>query len=1609
KTVVSTKPYACNRQIDSIVDSLLATAGDKSEQVREAVAESLFNLGKQEPNMVVSLAVAYLGQHSKHPQPHRVCILNALHRIFTNVEHEFPSDLLSEAVQQCVLELTATKEVIPEWQTAASEVLVALSTKYCNAVMEKLMEKVQPGTTPHFFVVQTLANMAVNNPFAMIPFLPVLLSTLLPQLGSVKLDNMRWVFANAISRFCEAIVEYIANPDRAPDPNVRRETFTAEVTSAYDFMFSNWLMTAKEARLRVAIVDALGNCAQLLAREKLAEQLPRLVHGMLALYKKHPEPFHISRALANVLIAYRQLREPEAPLPLPPQDLEQLLTALFAQETAAQAATEAPTPLALKNQNEVFRCFGLICSLAPDRTVAFLVPRLEGNERSKLAALALLRHIVGACHDALADRSSLILSATKSAISDSSPKVKRALAQAVIVMAAHGYLGLEGGRLLLQFVLQGCADKEAGQLCSNVLQLMSSTVSGSASFLFPTLLEFLIPPEFADAAEAVCRAVHTLFQEQLSPADTVIDYDVAHGLPKPQALLARLLALAGRPSARSGHALRALACLAPNLHENLASLTDLVVPKLCEFLDGDLPDDAQEKWHQLMLKTVKKLGEHLNDVEYVTSLAQQLVEQASAVGRDPAEKQFGNSLAGVLLTYCQRREVVVQLLDSIWTACRHTDPADRAAIAKTAGLVATAHMDSVLERLAAYAKGRDAEGGGGGGGGGIVGFLKKATSSSGASPQERLSVLLACGQVAAQAPKHLLVSRLETDIMRHLRPYLAAKDGGGRESKRALLETLALVAEAVHPSRLGRQDYELKERDEMLKYLQAVLHAETPSALHHPDQQADLREPAMRALRRLQQLRPLPADSEAADLLREAARSVVSLPLDGGVKKAKFDEATEARVTSAVEAAAQLLETLLMEQPTWQQLERLLRLLLDEFAAAVPDLERERALHLAKRLLAAFHQHLLDCLDRPAKPVSRDPDLGGLVGGLVPRVTDPAIPVRELGLRCIELLLKLSLIYYEQEESVNISSSVSVISERLHRSDSNVMFQAVSDVGKLALRVLEPRPQLASLVTACVDGLREPRTDCASAACVLLGNAVKSRGAELYSEVDSLVGLMGTALARLDRDVPARTGLLRAVRSLCQHHLLPVLNCLLHKDLPWPDSDQELWHQLASVDAHKCLTTLLDTLTSALPYEEKADSRKAATKLPQAAVTAIGILSEPECSADAVLGQFYRLLLALSLAASVHCSVDSGANPEAIQLALRRFLAGSGCHEVLEDVTWAELRRGANWQAAMSALLAGALRCRPQAAAELCAATLGHVQAAHECHRLTACLLAEQLLPADPAGSDNLLSALLTRLADQSAGVRRAALRAMAASAPRCARAHATSLLSACLNGIDDRDDAVCAAAMAALSGLLGCLAEPDLRPILVNVCLRTRACFEREAADLRRAAFALLAAFCSPEQFATGPSEAVLTEQAQSSLVPLLLHSSDPDPDAATEARRALSVLLPLLRAPGLSEALERHLRPGCWHPGEAAHAVSRQAQPERVPAYAAACLAYFRSAWPELRAAAALLSGCLLLNCTEAALRSQSVSAEHVCACLESLLKDPAAPVRIGAAQALSLLHSY
>ena len=56
------------------------------------------------------------------------------------------------------------------------------------------------------------------------------------------------LFLSALSKFCEAIIEYLANIKTAPDPAIKAEQFAGEVFSAWEIFFNVWL-ASKEAKV----------------------------------------------------------------------------------------------------------------------------------------------------------------------------------------------------------------------------------------------------------------------------------------------------------------------------------------------------------------------------------------------------------------------------------------------------------------------------------------------------------------------------------------------------------------------------------------------------------------------------------------------------------------------------------------------------------------------------------------------------------------------------------------------------------------------------------------------------------------------------------------------------------------------------------------------------------------------------------------------------------------------------------------------------------------------------------------------------------------------------------------------------------------------------------------------------------------------------------------------------------------------------------------------------------------------------------------------------------------------------------------------------------------
>lgn len=71
--------------------------------------------------------------------------------------------LANDLRQLAVKEMSSDKEVVPDLQGAASQVLVSLGMRFPNQVLEELMSRFTPGQLPHYFIMKTLGDFVIAN------------------------------------------------------------------------------------------------------------------------------------------------------------------------------------------------------------------------------------------------------------------------------------------------------------------------------------------------------------------------------------------------------------------------------------------------------------------------------------------------------------------------------------------------------------------------------------------------------------------------------------------------------------------------------------------------------------------------------------------------------------------------------------------------------------------------------------------------------------------------------------------------------------------------------------------------------------------------------------------------------------------------------------------------------------------------------------------------------------------------------------------------------------------------------------------------------------------------------------------------------------------------------------------------------------------------------------------------------------------------------------------------------------------------------------------------------------------------------------------------------
>jgi hypothetical protein len=1037
----------------------------------------------------------------------------------------------------------------------------------------------------------------------------------------------------------------------------------------------------------------------------------------------------------------------------------------------------------------------------------------------------------------------------------------------------------------------------------------------------------------------------------------------------------------------------------------------------------------QKKWEDMVLKLLSKTLDEVDDEEWIYEIGCEMGNQISLYIGHPDEKNFLFKCIGIVLRKSTSRQFIQDHLNLLFSTVDHSNQTEREGCAMALGFCAASHLDAAVEKLQQVAKDDMVRK--------STGFLGLMKDKSEADVERVKSTVMLCyGQVTFFAPIGLITSRIEVNILRSINPHFAnVKDTSVKQN---LIRAVDLIGKSLHPNHLQTTDFVFQKRGDLLVHMQKYIKAE-PINVPITRETVSL---AMNACATLVMLEPQLSEAEEFDLVKTCTDAVYNLPIstmrDDKSSKGKSEAARKEEMEAADlllkltnDSLNKLLCEILVKRVTPTQLENITKHLEPWMVSANVN-ERDRSVQTLLIILTCY----IDKLTAVEGTVFVN--LGHLIARVTPRCTDRLVTIRKNAIDCLQFLLRIEARYKGAlaETKDQLLDAVSLLRERAEKDEPNALFSVVNDMAKVLARKL-PADQLSPFIYRLLDGLVDVENHSSSGACVVLNSFCRLRGGELTDEVPNLVKETITQLDRIT-STQTHTGTLRSLRTLTHHHLNLVVTTLLDFPLPLNKHVVETWQ---TIGQDKSLTNLsfdllLDILARSLPYNEKGQGQstsKTPTPVPKAVTCAFAELFRVEEVESLVQDHFARLFSAL-LVRIGSCAVIAETNKKPSEpscsscamTAMQELLKRSKQDKFLEHLNDVEVWR--KWESmtdteqfAEGLTLCAKALCdfAPKEVNKVISCLTPILSSLFESQRVVAAAFFAELINQQCLGDmtqvELLMNSLLGRLIDSSHVVRMLCVRGLgniASIGGEQLKRYSTTVLSAMMAGMDDKEDPedlITLEAMSGLSKILGEIDEAQIRPILINICLKIRPCFEKMKPGVRAAAFEL---FGNVSRFGDGPSRAPFLEQIHTNLMSLLMHLNEEQSEVALACKKALRKLSPLLGSSAVDSMFQKHLleHAQLLHYGEFMNDLSRLVIldfPDKVSFYTMGCIGFFKSVWKSIRSNSAMFVGFLLGNLPHQ--DRIAISKEHVCGALVLLLKDPAPIVRKKAGEAMSLLYDY
>ncbi|CAD6197830.1 unnamed protein product [Caenorhabditis auriculariae] len=1288
------------------------------------------------------------------PAGNRAFVLKELAKTVSigSVVTKLDEQLVLLIINLATQEMTMTKDADVEWAEAARELLVTLarSSRFANHVIDAVLQKFPPGltTSPHRYIVLTMATIAEHNPFALVKFLTDILSRTVPLLQHVKTDPLRCAWARAICSFCEAVREceterpkeasedLECNGDSRPGSAAEvsqevsnRATYSDQTEAVYDVIFQ-WIYS-KDPKTRGESAECVGELCLMIRQMRLVEDVKKIVTNLIPLYKKAYNETHM---ITMGICRFLEAACVDDVCPLEPY-LEDILNALFPNACLDPDDNSVTlSPQAIKNHSEAFRCFHVAATRFADRIVYYLLHKMQNvSDTQKLGAINVLRHLLNSSGQHMEDKRSLLMMGLRkllAAENTTSIRVKRAIVQLCVALADHAYVDAEGGDYVIAFLVRNlvapteqevqtrklevdvAGSNQLRTQCAQALHTIASTCICANKLLWPYLLEFVCAERYTPVVGDICKCLRTLITRELqngNKMDFETGFDNARVAGR-HAVFARLYTclcnaplngLLARRAREAGGLIKALdTWFHPNIAQVSSKWTEKLEPLLDELSAANVSSPTGEsppaelrgrkiaRWHEACLEWLSLCVSSVVDGTWRTEIAAAMGKQLDMYKDMADEKAFLLRCLGTTLAKIANKQFVVEHLMLMFKSTAHALAAERQGCARGVGAVATAHTELVLVELENVSKWEHAKRSSG-----IFGFIKDTMPMRQYPDAEmvslRATLMLCYGHVVMACPIDTVTQRLQHTVLVFLRHYFAncKQDIVVRE---ALLETMRLIAMAVHPTRIGN-DWTFDARNELLSYLREYVQSESPEMLA-----SSLRLLAAKAAAALVQLEPALDDNDIWELSRVLTQYILPMCREkSGLKTLAYDlfdfasssvlstlssatggsftaSSTTSSATSegpngtpvhrvnphrkmeddesatimdaTVHQYGLALEQLVRMRPTTNTVTLLLKMLQAHYGK-VAEHERSRAIDATVLVLRVYYECAEDITLGHASDFG---PLSSLLGRLSPRMADSLAHVRIQSLAAIHWAFRLAYMHKGHGRYSDSSLfSFEQFSNEYLAGEGKLDGQTAKRAVKAMSQVIEcrlPQSQMQTYLTAVFEMLTDRQSQVSSAAAQLLTYALTSRGTTLVAEAETLVSTLLAKLSEVHSCVHTYPDLLAAVVAFAAHQQQPVCDVILKQPLPYSETIADAW-KCISRDRYLfagILDHLLELLNSSLdqPYEVvdigAGSSAKIAHVEPCQYVAAVAQVIE---NGEPETALIERLPLTLALLMQFVCSV----------------------------------------------------------------------------------------------------------------------------------------------------------------------------------------------------------------------------------------------------------------------------------------------------------------------------------------------------------------------------------